>query len=41
MKNVYLYTPEICDGDYCPMDCDQCPKAELILELEDEEDAEL
>lgn len=41
MKNVYLYRPEICDGDYCPMDCDKCPKAEKILETEENEDAEL
>lgn len=28
MKNVYAYNPEVCDGDYCPMDCDRCPKRE-------------
>ena len=38
---MYLYRPEICDGDYCPMDCDICPKADEILEMESEEDAEL
>lgn len=26
---------ESCDGDYCPGDCDYCPKAE---DLEDETD---
>lgn len=32
MKNIWLYTPEICDGDFCPQDCDACPKKELIFE---------
>jgi len=22
----WAYTPEKCDGDYCPEDCDVCPK---------------
>ena len=38
LKNVYLYRPDVCDGDYCPQDCDKCPKAEQILELEEKED---
>lgn len=33
MDNMYLYTPEICDGDYCPRDCDRCQKSDMILEL--------
>lgn len=37
MKNVYLYVPEICDGDYCPLDCDRCQKADKILEMMEEE----
>ena len=42
MKNVPYYRPDVCDGDYCPLDCDVCPKAEMILEMEEvEEDAEL
>ena len=24
MSDLWLYTPEICDGDYCPMDCNKC-----------------
>jgi len=41
MKNVYLYTPEICDGDYCPLDCDICQKKEIILEKEDDDNGKL
>lgn len=37
MKNIWLYTPEICDGDFCPKDCDACPKKELIFEREEGE----
>lgn len=29
----WAYTPEKCDGDFCPGDCDNCPKR-------DEEDAD-
>ena len=32
----WAYSPEKCDGDFCPGDCDLCSKAE-----EEEEDAEL
>ena len=28
------YTPEKCDGDFCPQECDDCPKADM-----DEEEA--
>ena len=38
MKNVYLYTPEVCDCDFCCMDCDKCHKADLILEMMEEEE---
>ena len=31
VKNLYLYDPEICDGDLCVKDCDVCPKKEDIL----------
>lgn len=42
IKNIYLYRPDVCDGDYCPQDCDRCPKREEILKLEEaEDDAEL
>lgn len=38
MKNIYLYNPVICEGDYCPMDCDRCPKADEALKLQEEEE---
>lgn len=28
MTDMWAYTPERCDGDYCPGDCDRCEKAE-------------
>ena len=34
MSDLWAYS-ERCDGDYCPMDCDHCVKAE---EEEDETD---
>jgi hypothetical protein len=37
MKNIYLYTPEICDGGFCCKDCDRCPKADKALERMEEE----
>lgn len=33
----YMYNPDICEGDFCPGDCDKCYKAELVLEAEVEE----
>ena len=41
MKNIWLYTSEICDGDFCPQDCDACPKKELIFEREEDETKEV
>ena len=38
MKNIWAYNPAVCDGDYCPKDCDICPKTDECLELEEEED---
>ena len=40
MSDLWLYTPEICDGDYCPLDCDKCYKADAVMGVmeEDEED---
>ena len=32
----YRYDPEMCDGDYCPGDCDYCSKEPE----EDEEEEE-
>lgn len=42
MKNIPYYTPEICDGHYCQMDCEaHCPWAdeamEFIAEQEDDD----
>lgn len=28
MKDIWAYNPEVCDGDFCPLDCDYCPKRE-------------
>ena len=36
MSDLWLYTPEICDGDYCPMDCDHCYKSDLAMEAQAE-----
>ena len=38
MSDLYLYNPDICDGDFCPMDCDRCPKADACIEAAEEED---
>ena len=39
MSDLWLYTPEICDGDYCPLDCDKGYKAGAVMEaMEEEED---
>ena len=35
MSNLYLYDPDVCDGDICPGDCEYCSKrfdAELAHE---------
>lgn len=28
----WAYHPEVCDGDYCPGDCDECKKADEAME---------
>lgn len=38
MKDLSLYRPEICDGDFCPLDCEHCYKRDLALEAEEEEE---
>ena len=35
MSDLYMYTPEVCDGDYCPMSCDHCYKRDQVLEWEE------
>ena len=35
MKNSPYYNPEVCDGHYCPMDCEnQCPWADEAMSVE-------
>ena len=38
MSDLWCYDPEICDGDFCPMNCDICGKKELVLEKDMKED---
>ena len=38
-RDIWAYDPEICDGDYCPMNCDHCPKTDKVLEKQAEEEA--
>ena len=38
MSDLWAYEPSICDGDFCPMNCDICAKKELVLEKDMEED---
>ena len=37
---LWAYEPDICDGDFCPNDCDRCSKAKWIdfEEFDDGED---
>ena len=25
---IWRYNPDLCDGDYCPQDCDNCDRGE-------------
>ena len=34
----WAYNPEKCDGDFCHGDCDNCGKADLEINLYDEEE---
>ena len=27
-RDMWAYNPDVCDGDFCPMNCDHCPKAD-------------
>ena len=40
--SLYMYEPDICDGDFCPGDCDYCSKRfdaeEKRIREEEEED---
>lgn len=33
-RDIWAYDPDICDGDFCPMNCDICGKTEKVLEKE-------
>ena len=37
MSDLWAYSPEKCDGDICPMNCDICSKKYDDLEEEEEE----
>lgn len=37
MNDLYLYDPEICDGDLCWMNCDNCPKRDAAIEAANEQ----
>ena len=37
MKNVWAYNPDVCDGDFCPLDCDRCYKLDEALGEEEDE----
>ena len=36
--DMWLYNPDVCDGDYCPMNCSHCYKADKIIEQQEMED---
>lgn len=35
--SLWAYNPDVCDGDFCPMDCDYCPKRDNALEAASDE----
>ena len=35
--SLWAYEPDICDGDYCPGDCDSCYKTEIIIDMMEEQ----
>ncbi len=36
MSDLWAYHDN-CEGDYCPMDCNRCPKAEEVFEDDDQD----
>ena len=34
----WAYSPDKCDGEFCPGDCDSCPKAFWPEESDEEDD---
>lgn len=37
MTDIWAYNPGICDGDFCPLNCDICPKRDDAMEANAEE----
>lgn len=35
---LWRYSPEKCEGDYCPKDCDRCDRGDWGEDDEDETD---
>ena len=40
MSDRWLYNPDVCDGHYCPQDCDRCRYADDCIELMEDGDAD-
>jgi len=38
MSDLWLYVPEVCDGDFCPQDCDRCYKSDAAMEAQAKDD---
>ena len=36
-RDIWLYDEEICDGDLCIQNCDHCPKADNVIQKQEEE----
>lgn len=37
MTDIWAYNPEICDGDFCPLNCDICSKRDDAMAANAEE----
>ena len=37
MSDLWAYDEDRCEGDYCPMNCDTCPKSEPDYEEDEDE----
>lgn len=37
---LWAYNPDVCDGDFCPNNCDYCSKRDAAEEAAAEEDEE-
>ena len=36
-KDIWAYNPDVCDGDFCPMNCTHCYKRDKALDTDEEE----